>query len=119
MLSLISYKNITFLANIKITIDSFEKISREEDSDDIDNGVVIGDIADDKLDEKKSIKEGFKSSISCLVFLIKIIRVFLNINLLIDQLIEQIDIDSSKLNRNRNIEIAIVRSAQVIISTSR
>ena len=75
---------MTFSADIEVAIDNFEKISREEDSDDIGDGVVAGD----KLDKKKSIKEDFKSSVSYLISLIKIIRVFLNTNLFIGQLIE-------------------------------
>ena len=65
MLDLINYKNITFLAEVKVTIDNFEEISREEDSNDIGNGVVIGDIIDDmigdKLDEEKSTEVGAES----------------------------------------------------------
>ena len=81
MLNSINYKNITSLADIEITIDNFEKVSREENSNDIDDGVIIGDIINDKLDGEKSIEEGFKSSISYLIFLTKIIRAFLNTNL--------------------------------------
>ena len=92
MLNSINYKNITFLANIEIAIDSFEEISREENSNNIDNGVVIDDIVRDiiydKLNEIESINKGFNSSKSYLVSLVKVIRAFLKANLSIDQLIK-------------------------------
>ena len=87
MLNSINYINITSLADIEIAIDNFEKVSREEDSNDIGGGVVIDNIIDDKLDEEESIEEGFKSLVSYLVSLIKIIRAFLNTDLFIGQLI--------------------------------
>ena len=83
ILSSIDYENMTFSANIEVAIDSFEEISREEDSNDIGGGVVTGD----KLNGEEPIEEGFKSSISYLIFLIKTIRAFLNADLSIDQLI--------------------------------